>query len=241
MVRFCLPLLFLITSTANADEPASLPTGYKLLYSQTFDTPESLKDLVVRDPKVWKHAKTDGGGSLELAYKNYKDPSPAKYRSPFHIALIADKIFTDFAMDLEVQSTIAPYGHQDLCLFFGYENPEHFYYAHMAVKTDDHAHNVFIVNDAPRLKISKETTPGITWGVKTWHKVRLVREGSIGKVEVYFDDMTKPIMRAEDKTFSKGWVGFGSFDDVGLIRNVKIYGPSMEEKRNPFLKAISGN
>lgn len=238
MFRHCLPLL-LVVSTAQAAEPG-IPSGYRLLYSQSFDSPASLKDLVVRDPKVWKHTRTDGGGSVELAYdrKAWKDPNPTKHRSPFHIALVADKVVTDLVMDLEMQSTIAPYNHQSMCVFFGYQDPEHFYYSHMAVKTDDHAHNVFIVNDAPRTKISTETTPGIEWGDKKWHKVRLVRESSTGKIEIYFDDMSKPIMKATDKTFGQGWVGFGSFDDIGLIRNVKIHGPGAEEKKNTVLKPL---
>ncbi len=228
----------ILSSTLLAADPAPLPAGYKLLYSQSFDAPASLKDIVVRDPATWKHTKTDGGGSLELAYdtKKYKDPN--KLRSPFHLALVADKVFTDFVMDLEMQSTIAPYPHQDMCLCFGFQDPEHFYYSHLAIKTDDHAHNIFIVNNAPRTKISTETTPGIEWGDKKWHKLRLVREASTGKVEVYFDDMAKPIMKANDKTFGKGWIGFGSFDDIGLIRNVKVHGTSVEEKRCPFWKSV---
>ena len=34
--------------------------------------------------------------------------------------------------------------------------------------------------------------------------------------------MTKPIMKAEDKTFQTGYVGFGSFDDTGRFRNVSL-------------------
>ena len=233
-------LSLLLLAAMPAADPLPLPPGYRLQYSQSFDAPDSLKDVVVRDPRVWKHTKTEGGGSIELTYdrKKWKDPNPTKHRSPFHIALVADKVFTSFVMDLEMQSTIAPYNHQSMCVFFGYQDPEHFYYSHIAVKTDDRAHNIFIVNDAPRTKISTETTSGLEWGDKKWHKVRVVRDAVTGKTEVYVDDMTKPIMRGVDKSFARGWVGFGSFDDIGLIRNVKIYAAEAEEKRNPFLKPI---
>lgn len=241
MIRIGLLSLAFATSTLLAAEPASLPAGYKLLFEQSFDKPDSVKDVVFRDPVVWKHVAADSGGYLELAYdpKKYKIPDPPKHRSPFHMAMIKDKVFGDFVMDLEMASTIKPYPHQDMCLFFGYESPEKFYYTHVAVRPDDHAHNVFIVNDAPRIKISKETTPGVVWDVEKWHKLRLVREGSTGKIEVYFDDMTKPIMHAEDKTFPKGFIGFGSFDDHGRIRNVKVYGSAMEEKKNKFMKPLN--
>ena len=31
-------------------------------------------------------------------------------------------------------------------------------------------------------------------------------------------------MEAEDKTFLKGEIGFGSFDDVGLFDDIKVWG-----------------
>ena len=127
-------------------------------------------------------------------------------------------------MDVELQSTTEPYGHQDLCLFFGFESPEKYYYVHLAKTADMNAHNVFIVNGAARKNIAKETTKGVEWKKDTWHTVRVVRDRrSTGKIEVYFDDMKKPIMKAEDKTFQEGFVGFGSFDDTGRFRRVTLY------------------
>lgn len=230
----------------SAADEGALPQHYRLLYAQDFDTPQALKDFVARDPKVWKHVRIDGGGAIELAYdrKSYKDPNPPKHRSPVHIALIAQPTFTDFILDLEMRSTVAPYGHQDLCVFFGYQDPEHFYYSHIAVKTDDHAHNIFIVNDAPRTRISTSTTPGVEWKANHWHRVRLVRETRSGKIEVFFDELARPIMTANDKTFSEGWIGFGSFDDTGLFRRVRVYGPGPTKttgQKNPFLKPILGD
>ena len=119
-------------------------------------------------------------------------------------------------------STTEAYAHQDLCLFFGFESPEKYYYVHIGRSADMNAHNVFIVNGAARKNIAKETTKGVDWKENTWHTVRLIRQASTGKIEVYFDDMSKPIMKAEDKTFQTGFVGFGSFDDTGRFRRVTL-------------------
>lgn len=43
---------------------------------------------------------------------------------------------------------------RDACLVFGYQDPSHFYYVHLGKQADDHANQVFIVNDAAQLKIS---------------------------------------------------------------------------------------
>lgn len=222
-------LLLLPVLAAVSAGPAPAESPAPVRYAQTFASPDSVKDFVFSDPAVWKWGKDDAGGFLELAYeKKYKSTYAPRHRSPYHIALIADRVFTDFVLDAELQSTIPSYGHQDLCLFFGFESPERYYYVHIARAADPNAHNVFIVNDAPRKNIAKETTKGVDWKASTWHKVRLVRDTTSGTVEVFFDDLSKPVMRAVDRTFTKGRIGFGSFDDTGRVRNVRITGQSVE-------------
>ena len=56
---------------------------------------------------------------------------------------------------------------------------------------------------------------------------------------IFPDDMTTPVQTANDKTFGLGYVGVGSFDDLGMVRNIKIYGPSSEAGNADFFKASS--
>ena len=93
----------------------------------------------------------------------------------------------------------------------------------MGKQEDPHANNIFIVNDAPRLKISTKTTSGTNWDDE-WHHARVVRNVGTGSIEVYFDDMDEPVMTAVDKTFTWGRVGVGSFDDTGNFDDVLVYG-----------------
>src|SRR5207249_4720505 len=126
-------------------------------------------------------------------------------------------------LEAKVQSTGQDVPHRDMCLFFGYQSPSRFYYVHIAKKADDHANQIFIVNDAPRTKISRTTTEGTKW-TDGWHRVKLVRRAADGAIEVYFDDMSKPAMTASDKTFPGGRVGVGSFDDTGNWDDVRLRG-----------------
>ena len=48
--------------------------------------------------------------------------------------------------------------------------------------------------------------------------------GADGTIEIYFDDMKKPVMTASDKTFGAGRVGIGSFDDHGNWDDFKLHG-----------------
>ncbi|HTH49395.1 MAG TPA: hypothetical protein VMB21_17900 [Candidatus Limnocylindria bacterium] len=226
--RSLISLLPLVTATAfaqQAGQPAGapLPAGYQLVYEQHFDSADALRGFAMTDPAAWKFATDGGAFALELADQSKYEPA---FRSPFNIALIADRTFGDFVLEADLLQTGKEYGHRDMCLFFGVQDPSHFYYTHIATKGDDHAHNVFIVNGAPRLKFAKQTTVGVDWGTNAWHHVRLERRVGEGSVRVFFDDMTTPIMLAEDKTFGAGYVGFGSFDDTGKVDNIRIWSPN---------------
>lgn len=173
------------------------------------------------DPTAWKVIKTKKGN----VYSQFKKRSQYKppHRSPLNISWRKEPNFTDFQLDVEVLSTHPDYGHRDACLFFGFQDPGHFYYVHLGKKTDDHANQIFIVNGKARSKISTKTTPGTNWDDK-WHHVRIVRNASDGTIAVYFDDMKTPIMTAKDATFASGRVGLGSFDDTTDWRNLHIKG-----------------
>jgi hypothetical protein len=214
--------------------PDKVPDGYKLAYEQRFVTSDSLTDFRFTDPVAWRFAKTNDNSALELVTQSKYTPV---VRSPVNIALIADKLFRDFVLEVDLIQTGKEYGHRDMCLFFGFQSPTNFYYTHIATAADDHAHNIFIVNNAPRTKIAKETTKGVNWGLGVWHKVRLERIAAAGTIKVYFDDLTTPIMTAEDKTFGAGQIGFGSFDDTGMVDNIRIWAPSVETKKTGFFTA----
>ncbi len=214
--------------------PDRVPDGYRLVYDQRFVEAGALSDFRFTDPSAWRLARSNDVAALELVRQSKYTPV---VRSPVNIALLADRILGDFVLEADLIQTGREYGHRDMCLFFGFQSPTNFYYAHIATAADKNAHNVFIVNNAPRTNIARETTKGVNWGLGVWHKVRLERNLAAGTIKVYFDDMTKPIMVAEDKTIGAGQIGFGSFDDTGMVDNVRIWAPSVEKRATGFFKA----
>lgn len=223
-----------------------IPADYRLIYSQDFEDELWQKEFVVTDPEAWRWGRILGESidgidestnrTLELFSKSrYKPP----HRSPLNMAYIRDFVVGDFVLDISLLQTGREYGHRDMCLFFGFQDPAHFYYVHLATKADDHAHNIFIVNGAPRSKISKTTTKGVDWGTKQWHRIRLIRSVSTGLIQVFFDDMKKPIMEAVDQTFGAGHLGFGSFDDTGMMDEISLWAPSFEVQTISKFKAIA--
>jgi hypothetical protein len=200
----------LMTSTAQAELP--------LVFQDDFEN--GVDRWQPTDAKAWKIIDSVRGKAYShFAQSQYKPP----HRSPFNFSLIKDVQVTDFQFDTRLLSTKPDYNHRDLVLVFGYQDPAHFYYVHFGKKTDDHANQIFIVNDAPRIKISTKTTAGTNWD-DNWHQARIVRDTASGKIEIYFDDMKTPVMEATDKTFTWGQVGIGSFDDIGNWDDVKLLG-----------------
>jgi len=173
------------------------------------------------DPKAWKVAKAEGRTFYSIVKKKQDYEPPV--RSPYNFALRRDLEVSDFVLDVALQSTEKDYGHRDLCLFFGHQNPAHFYYVHLGKEADPHAHSIFLVNGTSRVSIAEKRTQGIDWDDE-WHRVRVKREVASGKIEVYFDNMVRPIMSARDKTFLHGRIGVGSFDDTGNFTEIRLRG-----------------
>jgi hypothetical protein len=203
--------------------PARELLGLPLVFFDNFDAPSATR-WEQSDPKAWK-VVDDGKNRIYNQFQQSQVQTPV--RSPFNRALVKDLVVGDFVLDVKVQSTIKDYDHRDACLFFGFQDPAHLYYVHLGKKADDHANQIFIVNDEPRKKISTTSTSGTPW-TDGWHHVRVVRKVETGAIAVYFDDMQKPAMTATDKTFVWGQVGIGTFDDTANFDDVTVYGKKIE-------------
>lgn len=211
--RYLLVLCLFISLSLHAQD-------YPLLYENDFEHGMSVQDFEFTDPSAWRLKDTLGNQSLELFGKSQYVP---RVRSPWNIAMLNKVKVRNFVLEVNLRQTGREYGHRDMCLFFGMKDPSNFYYVHMASIADPNAHNIFLVNDEPRTNIAKKTTDGIKWG-QDWNTVRIERNVDEGTIKVYFNDMNEPIMEAEDTHFDVGYVGFGSFDDTGMVDNIKLWG-----------------
>ena len=206
-------ILTTLTSVLLADEE-EIP----LVHREDFSKDASAWQTT--DDSKWKLTTVEGNQVFELlGVSKYRPP----FRSPHSIALLKDKIVGSFVLTARIQTTQTSRGHRDLCFFFNYQDPSHFYYLHLGEKPDPNSSQIFIVNHAPRknLILSKE---GIPWKNGRFHDLKIVRDVESGKIDVYFDDMEKPVKSAVDKTFTWGQVGIGSFDDRGYFDDIVLRG-----------------
>lgn len=206
--------LFVAFFSVHALAQSSLP----LSFEEGFEN--GMKQWRFTEESNWSIQEIDGNHVLTI---NKRESSyKPKHRSPFHIALVKDRRYGDFELTFKVQSPEDTGAHRDCAVFWGYQDPEHFYYVHLGKKPDAVSGQIMIVNDAPRVKISENKNP-IPW-TDDWHTVKVRRVGATGEVFVYFDDMSTPVMSVVDKTFGAGLIGIGSFDDRDYFDDVKIYG-----------------
>lgn len=214
-MRYLLISLLLVVPLAAATADDQLP----VVAQDDFQDGDAKWEIL--DPPNWRVQRDADRDLLRLVGKapEYRPP----HRSPTHIALLKAPLVTDFELNVRLRSTERDYGHRDVCLFFGYQDQAHFYYAHLARDRDPHAHQVFLVNKADRTKITNSDHPGAPWD-DHWHTLRVVRDTQDGKIEVYWDDQPKPMLTAQDKTFTWGYVGLGSFDDTVDFDRVTLRG-----------------
>ena len=174
------------------------------------------------DKTAWAIRKTQSGHMTVFGLTRRQSDYQPKHRSPLNIALLNDVAVSDFVLTFDVRSTKDTGNHRDCCIFFGHQNPNQFYYAHLGAKPDPASGQIMIVNNAPRTPMSKNEN-NVGWD-DDWHRVKVTRNATSGEIKVYFDDMKKPLMSATDKTFGKGQIGIGSFDDMNDFDNIKLYG-----------------
>lgn len=217
-------LVLLTGGVAAGRDPAVL----QLIFQEDFE--RGADHWQPTDPSAWRILQTDHGHVYnQFKLSNYQPP----YRSPFNLALLKDVVVGDFVLTAKVQSTNSTAGpHQDMCVFFGYQDPAHFYYVHLGKRPDAVSCKITIVDGAPRRPITKNQPTGIPWD-EGWHQVKIVRRVTDGTIEAFFDDMKTPKMTAVDKTFTWGQIGIGSFDDHGNWDEVRLYGGRVERPGAP--------
>ncbi len=201
------------------EKPECFGHDSKEVFNEHFDEGKMKQEWIPTDSGAWELTKANDSGVLSLKRQSkYKPPS----RSPQSILWLTKDSPKSFVMDVLAKSTDKKGGaHQDLCLFFGGKDKNHFYYVHLAPKADPHAHSIFIVDGKPRLSIATKRTDGIKWG-DDWHRLRIERDGESGRISVYFDDFKTPIMEAVNKHFIGGGIGVGSFDNTGYFDDIRV-------------------
>ncbi|MGN9844716.1 hypothetical protein ACTMTI_41970 [Nonomuraea sp. H19] len=175
-------------------------------------------------PSKWQFP----GDQVILAEAGGARPGP---RRPFEYAVLkTGPAFGTVRIDAKVRlDTPTSVSNRDVIIVFGYRSDTEFYYVHLSQDNTIYPHNgIFVVNNADRLRIDDQwngqvgAPPAVTDA--EWHRVRVTHCADTGRIAVYMDDATTPLITATDRTFPSGRVGFGSFDNIGRMRDMTVKG-----------------
>ena len=170
----------------------------------------------------------DGSGSWDITdgkLQLFKAGTPSgPIRRPAALAILKTQSFEHVTLELDLRSTVpTDVLRRDVEIVIGYQSSTRFYYVHLSAVTDDVHNGIFLVADADRRRI--DAGQGIPqMKDQDWHRVKVVRDGRAGTIEVFFDGSKSAILSAQDSTISSGRVGVGSFDDTAEFRNIAIRG-----------------
>ena len=200
MKRICLLLLAAAATTWAADTLD--------LFGRTWSVPNKAD---------WEISQEGGIAVARLA--THRGPLPGP-RRPIQFAL-AD--VPDYGR-LKVEADVMPLG-RSVLLVFAYRDEAHFDYAHLSIDTGEQqpVHNgIFHVYGGDRVRISAERGPAAFAATGKWYHLELTHEPAAGTVRVLVDGKAVPALEAVDRSLGAGRAGFGSFDETGQFKNVRI-------------------
>ena len=235
-IRRSMLVLALAAGCACTTVPAesSMPEGWSLAYQQDFERDPGL-DFVVSDPAAWRVGEEHGNHFLEqFAPSAYTPP----YRSPLNVAVLTGPYLGDFVLEVDVQQTGREYAHRDACVLFGFQDPAHFLYAHLASSADDDAHHVQLVDAHDRVPVTQHRSFGVSWGEGEWHHVRVERSVALERVRVFFDGRSSPVLEARGEALQEGWIGLGTFDDSARFDNLRLWAPEHAFRSPKFFQPM---
>ena len=145
-------------------------------------------------------------------------------RRPAALAILRSAPLANVTLELDLRSTApADLAVRDTLLIFGYQSPTQFYYVHLSAKTDAVHNGIFVVNNADRRRIDTPTEAARLTD-QAWHRLRLERDVTTGRIDVFFDHEKTAILSATDRTLVAGRVGVGSFDETAEFRSFEVRG-----------------
>ncbi|MDZ7262479.1 MAG: exo-alpha-sialidase [candidate division KSB1 bacterium] len=198
----------------------------RLLFSDDFEDGKA-EGWQPNIPEHWQVAQEEGS----MVYQLIAPGQEGAVRAPTSWSVIKDFDVTNFVFTVRAKCYAdTAIKNRDVAIFFHYQDATHFYYVHFSANSDQ-VHNIIgLVNGRDRVKINQEP-PGQSLPRlvdQKFHHFKVSYDARTGQIKAYLDDMTNPILTAQDTTLTHGLVGVGSFDDTGSFDDIKLWGEIYE-------------
>ena len=139
-------------------------------------------------PENWQVVEKDGS----LVYELISPGEQGDIRAPTSWSILPEYDITSFVFIGRLKSMAeASNPHRDMCLFFHFQDPTHFYYVHFSASSDG-LHNIIgLVNGTDRVKINSEPSGESVFRLtdRDWHSFKLTYEATTGEIKAFLDYM----------------------------------------------------
>ena len=179
-------------------------------------------------PEDWEILKE---GSIDYPHMK-RNREPGVPRRPLQFARLRGVEVGSFILNVNVRRAGG-----SMIVVFNYVDTLHFYYVHLSENpgTEVAVHNgIFIVDGGDRRRIAG-LDAAAALPDRSWHDVRIVRNVITGSSQVFLNKETRPRFSVLDRTFTRGQIGLGSFDETGdfshfaLLRSEDQLSPAAKE------------
>jgi hypothetical protein len=161
--------------------------------------------------------------------------TPILFRNPLEVALLESVWMTDCTIEATLEAGASKREGQELCVLFGYQDTENYYFVHLGNMAAGHVNQLYCVQEGvPRL-VTVKFAVNTTWLPHTEHGLRVERTVRDGLIRIYFDDFTTPVLEAMDSSLTQGQSGLGTFGTDLKLSNVKIKGVRARNFQRPTL------
>jgi hypothetical protein len=199
-----------------------LPEGYILQYRQDFSGAKSLADFQTGEPGIWGIYNAQGNYYLHV---NRSSINPSSV--PYNLAVLNNRIFGDFILEVDVMPLPDTGGFSEICLFIGLKNREQYYCIQLANRCDSIHHGIFLLKNGTLKRLTSLDATPVQWKPGHWQTVRVQRDIVRRTILVYLGDNRQPVLQVKDFELVMGSLGFGSFSGAGQFDNIMIWAPTV--------------
>lgn len=203
----------------------------------TFASAAVEEDVVLRDLETqpsawqlepaasWRFESAEDDQPARMSIVKVGKPRNKPVRRPYTYAVLKDRHWKAATFDVQVRSLEPTTTRgRDVCIILGYVDDQHYTYVHLSNDADGKAHNVIMkVAGDSRRTIQSPAKPEARLNEQGWQAVR-VRFDQTGRIEVYHDNMGKPLMTVNDPDIVGKPVGIGSFNDRAAFTGMTLTG-----------------
>ncbi len=209
-----LALAGFIIAMAGELPPGNPRPGSAVRFSDDFER-GGLDAWQLPHAEDWEILAANGNHYLHMI----RARDPGEPRRPLQFALLKNVKVGSFDFRARVRRE-----GRSMIVVFNYVDSLHFYYTHVSMDSGQKqpVHNgIFLVNDGPRVRIAGIDAPPALPDT-AWHRIRVRRDVSSGRIDVWSDVQDQPLFTVVDRHFTSGQIGIGSFDETGDFDDVEL-------------------